>query len=223
MFCHNCGTKLDKKTAFCHNCGVKQEKGEAEYVKPQNLIGFSERYWDPSIIEAAKKHKRTSVGCMWSLVIIPVVGFILAGILIKEFDVKEAIIIGVSISVVMLIINLFGFARSKKPIWEGQVIDKSKKERQRHRNSGDDIETYTEYTTVIRTASGKKKTITERDSQRHMYDYLKMGDRVRYYPVFDTFEKYDKSKDKIIYCNVCSMMNPISNEKCKRCNNLLFK
>ena len=55
MFCHNCGTKLDKKTAFCHNCGVKQEKGEAEYVKPQNLIGFSERYWDPSIIEAAKK------------------------------------------------------------------------------------------------------------------------------------------------------------------------
>lgn len=37
------------------------------------------------------------------------------------------------------------------------------------------------------------------------------------------YEKYDKSKDRIIYCNVCSMMNPIQNDRCKRCNNLLFK
>lgn len=56
-----------------------------------------------------------------------------------------------------------------------------------------------------------------------MYDYLSVGDRVRYHPAFETYEKYDKSKDKIIYCNVCRMMNPVANDRCKRCDNLLFK
>jgi uncharacterized paraquat-inducible protein A len=56
-----------------------------------------------------------------------------------------------------------------------------------------------------------------------MFDYLSVGDRVRYHPTFGTYEKYDKSKDRIIYCNICRMMNPIKNDRCKRCNNLLFK
>jgi hypothetical protein len=41
--------------------------------------------------------------------------------------------------------------------------------------------------------------------------------------MFGTYEKYDKSKDRIIYRNVCTTMNPIQNDRCKRCNNLLFK
>ena len=56
-----------------------------------------------------------------------------------------------------------------------------------------------------------------------MYDYFKVGDRVRYHPAFATYEKFDKSRDSIIYCNVCSMMNPVSNDRCERCANLLFK
>jgi hypothetical protein len=110
----------------------------------------------------------------------------------------------------------------KHPVWEGVVTQRFHKER-RHNKNDDTMSTYTEYTTVIRTDAGKKKRIIERDSQRHMYDYLAVGDRVRYHPAFSSYEKYDKSKDKIIYCNVCYMMNPISNDRCKRCNNLLFK
>jgi len=85
------------------------------------------------------------------------------------------------------------------------------------------LTTYTESITVIKTDAGKEKRIIERDSRRDMYDYLATGDRVRYHPAFDTYEKYDKFKDRIIYCNVCRMMNPISNHRCKRCENLLFK
>ena len=76
---------------------------------------------------------------------------------------------------------------------------------------------------VIKTEAGKIKRIVERDIRREMYDYLAVGDRVRYYPAFDSFEKYDKSQDSIIYCNVFRMMNSIERERCKRCNNLLFR
>lgn len=107
---------------------------------------------------------------------------------------------------------------------ENFVANKFSKERREHKNSDDGTyRTYTEYTTVIRIDTGKEKKLIERDSQRDMYDYLAVGDRVRYHPMFGTYEKYDKSRDRIIYCNVCSMMNPIKNDRCKRCNNLLFK
>lgn len=75
---------------------------------------------------------------------------------------------------------------------------------------------------MIQTTTGRKHRIA-RDSHREMYDYFKVGDRVRYHPAFATYEKFDKSRDSIIYCNVCSMMNPISNDRCERCANLLFK
>ena len=101
----------------------------------------------------------------------------------------------------------------------GIVVNQYSKE---NYNDPDTTETYTEYTTIINTNAGKKKTIVEKDSGRHMYDYLSVGDRVRFHPRFGTYEKYDKFKDRI-YCNVCSMMNPIQNDRCKRCNNLLFK
>ena len=109
-------------------------------------------------------------------------------------------------------------------MWEGVVVNKYSKERSENRGGEDDNwVTYTEYTTVINTDMGKKKTIVERDSRRKMYDYLSVGDRVRFHPRFGTYEKYDKSKDSIIYCNVCTVMNPIQNDRCERCKNLLFK
>ncbi len=131
---------------------------------------------------------------------------------------------GVGLAFVILIVGLFFLRGTKKPMWEGRVVDKSKKERRERRGKDDNYyRTYMEYKTFIKTDSGKKKTIVERDSGRHMYDYLEVGDRVRYHPSFGTYEKFDKSKDRIIYCNVCSMMNPIQNDRCKRCDNLLFK
>lgn len=223
MFCENCGTELDKEAAFCHNCGKRLENNSPKNDIPQNLIGFSDMYRDPSILEAARKNKKSSIGCMWILVIVPLAGFFLAGLLVDELEMNEALIIGGGISFVMLLINLIGFARSKRPMWEGQVVDKSVKKKQKNSNSDNEYETYTAYTTIIRTSSGKDKKITEIDSQRDMFDYLNVGDRVRYHPAFDTFEKYDKSNDKIIYCNVCKMMNPIKNVKCKKCDNYLFK
>jgi hypothetical protein len=141
-----------------------------------------------------------------------------------DFPFGESLVIGVGIALVMLVVNLLALRKTKQPMWEGVVVNKYSKEKSEHRGGEDNnYRTYTEYTTIINTDAGKKKTIVEKDSGRHMYDYLSVGDRVRFHPRFGTYEKYDKSKDRIIYCSVCTMMNSIQNDRCKRCNNLLFK
>src|SRR5690554_388438 len=199
---------------FCHNCGNKLPKGEA------GLVGFSDRCNSPEILATAQKNRKSSIGCMWILVFVPLIGFPIAGLLMDDFPFGESVVIGIGIAFLMLIVNLFALRRAKQPIWEGVVVNKYSKEKYEHR---DKLETYTEYTTVINSDADKKKTIVENGSGRHIYDYLSVGDKVRFHPKFGTYEKYDKSKDRIIYCNVCSMMNPIQNDRCKRCNNLLFK
>ncbi|MGI6128998.1 MAG: double zinc ribbon domain-containing protein [bacterium] len=237
--CGSCGADLPAQVAFCPNCGapVGEAAKGATNVPAQTaatssqsdiilqnqaaLVGWSEKSHDPEILEAARKNKKSAAGCMWIFTLLFPIGFLLAGLFIDEMPLGEGLIIGAVLGVLMLIINLMRIKDLKNPVWEGVVTKKFKKERRRHRD--DNVDTYTEYTTVIRTDAGKKKQIVEKDSQRQMYDYLAVGDRVRYHPAFGTYEKHDKSKDRIIYCNVCSMMNPIENDRCKRCNNLLFK
>lgn len=169
------------------------------------------------------ENKKSAVGCAWFFMLLFPIGFLLAGLFIDEMPLGEAIIIGTVLGLLMLVINLMRIRDMKRPVWEGVVTQKYQKERREHNRNDDNMTTYTEFTTVIKIDAGKKKKIIERDSRRHMYDYLSAGDRVRYYPTFGTYEKYDKSKDRIIYCNVCSMMNPNVNDRCKRCNNFLFK
>jgi len=231
--CTACGMELPDGAEFCVGCGKAVSQVAPEIVTPTQgtssqasqggtgLVGFSHRCNSSEILAAAEKNKKTSIGCMWILVLVPLIGFPVAGLLMDDFPFGEALVIGVGIALIMLVVNLLALRRTKKPMWEGVVINKYSKEKYEHKD--DASKTYTEYKTIINTDAGKKKTIVEKDSGRHMYDYLSVGDRVRFHPKFGTYEKYDKSKDRIIYCNVCSMMNPIQNDRCKRCNNLLFK
>ncbi|NLK37500.1 MAG: zinc ribbon domain-containing protein [Epulopiscium sp.] len=234
--CTACGAKLLDDAEFCINCGTAVNSAVAEPMRssreatsvPQQggtgLVGFSDRYNSPEILAAAQMNKKYSIGCMWILVFVPLIGFPVAGLLMDDFPFGESLVIGVGLALIMFVVNLLALRRTKKPMWEGVVVNKYSKEKSENIGGDDDNwGTYTEYTTVITTDAGKKKTIVEVDSRRHMYDYLSVGDRVRYHPMFGTYEKYDKFKDRIIYCNVCNTMNPIQNDRCKRCNNLLFK
>jgi hypothetical protein len=246
--CTSCGMELSEGTAFCISCGKAAGQAvpgsaatgqapayassqAAAYAPPQGtayapsqgsagLVGFSDRCFSPEIITAAQTNRRIGVKFMIALAVLPLIGFPIAGLLVDELPLGEAVIIGVVLSFIMLVINLLKLRGSKQPMWEGVVVNKYSKIEYKHR---DQSESYTVYTTVIHTDGGKKKTINERESRRYIYDYLSVGDRVRFHPRFGTYEKYDKSKDRIIYCNVCTTMNPIQNDRCKRCNNLLFK
>lgn len=186
------------------------------------LIGWSLRCDEPEILEAARKRKRFTINCLWLFAILFPLGFLILNFFVKELPLFDAIVIGTGVGLVITLINLWFLKDMKRPPWQGVVVDKSKKERRQNKND-ESMATYTEYTTVVRTDAGKKKRIIEKDSRNFMYSYLKVGDRVKFHPAFSAYEKYDKSKDRIIYCAVCSTMNPIKNERCKRCNNYLFK
>ena len=104
------------------------------------------------------------------------------------------------------------------------VVNKYSKEKSEHRGGeDDDLRTCTEYITVINTDAVKEKNIVKYDSRWHMYDYISIGNRAHYHTRFGTYGKYDRSKDRVIYFNVCSTMNPIQNNRYKWCNNPLFK
>lgn len=233
--CPSCGEKLPESAAFCISCGKpvnmaapeQREQSQASSFTPQQvdtgLIGFSDRCNHPEIQAVAQKNKKFSIGCMWILFFVPLIGFPVAGLLVEDLPFGEAAVIGIVLALIILIANLIALQQTRKPIWEGVVVNKYSKVKSERKGDDDSWRTYTEYTTIITTDAGKKKTIVERDSRRIMYDYLSVGDRVRYHPKLSTYEKYDKSKDRIIYCNVCTKMNPIQNDRCKWCNNLLFK
>ena len=191
--------------------------------KKSGLVGWSVHSGAPEILEAAEKNRKSTMGCAWVLLIVFPLGFLLAGLFMDEMPLNEALVIGAILGITMFVINLVRIKDLKKPMWEGVVTAKFHKERREHKRGDDSFRHYTEFTVVIKTEMGKTKRIVERDSRREMYDYLAVGDRVRYYPAFDSYEKYDKSNDDVIYCNVCRMMNSIESNRCKRCNNLLFK
>ncbi len=186
------------------------------------LVGWSPVADSPEILETIRKSKKSSLGWALALTLLFPVGFLIAGVVSDEVPLKEALIIGCGLGLCILTINLWRFAGMKRRGWDGAVVKKMEKRRYKRDDDGSS-QSYTEYIVLIRTDGGKKKRIVERKRDREMYDYLDIGDRVRYHPALETYEKYDKSKDEAIYCNVCRQRNPISNDRCELCNNLLFK
>jgi len=187
------------------------------------LVGWSTIPDSPEILETIEKNKKSSVKWTWVMALLFPAGFLLAGLLSDEMPLNESLIIGASLGLLMLAIGLWRMRDTKRPVWEGVVTEKLEKKRYKTDRDDGTTESYLEYIVLIRTADGKKRRIVERQRDLSMYGYLAVGDRVRYHPALETYEKYDKSKDKVIYCNVCRARNSIENDRCDRCKNLLFK
>ncbi|MDP3359581.1 MAG: hypothetical protein Q8S41_09560 [Lutibacter sp.] len=56
-----------------------------------------------------------------------------------------------------------------------------------------------------------------------LFDYYKIGEKVRYHGKLKTFEKFDKSGDTIIFCNACAFIHDISEHICRNCGCPLLK
>lgn len=247
MHCTNCGCELKEGAAVCPDCGeaVVSSTVPAETTTEENdqslvaantepaeitaeptcdtdenpLTGWSDKLDAPEIKKAAAKQKKSAqvFGIIFGI-LFPV-GFIVAGLLIKSIPMKLALIVGFGLGLFMVALAFFRMLSLNKPIWEGTVADKTAVEHYDKKNSE---KATTVYTVVFHGIGGGKKKLKIKDNSE-FYDYFKVGDKVRYYPVFGTFEKRDKSHDSIIFCNVCSTKNPIENKKCSRCKSPLFK
>jgi ribosomal protein L40E len=125
--CKACGAELPDGAEFCIGCGKAVNRATPEPMKasqaaasapPQGgagLVGFSDRCNSPEILAAAQKNKKSSIGCMWILVFVPLIGFPVAGLLMDDFPFGESLVIGVGIALVMLVINLLALRRPSSP------------------------------------------------------------------------------------------------------------
>ncbi|WP_050741817.1 hypothetical protein [Acetobacterium bakii] len=197
---------------------INEKEVNASQSETNGLVGWSTRYEDPEIIAAAKEKYKSGISYLWALVVIFPFGFLLAGLFFETMLLAAGLIIGAVLGLLMVGLNWFYIKNKRKQIWEGVITEKYQQEKPDDDSDQDDMD----YVLVVEKTNGKKHHMIYHN-RREMYDYFQIGDRLRYHVGLSTYEKYDKSKDHIIYCNVCSTENPISNDRCDHCNNLLFK
>lgn len=237
MICPNCGADFAKSVKFCTACGSPLPQNQENQTEEpaatagksegkQNLIGFSERINDPAFASYQRQGTAWSFIFAGILAVIAVVGFYIYGETSSEMDNPQALYIGLGIAgMFMTIAILATLSRLTTKQWDGVVIDK-KKEKKTRRNKNSDggyyLERYTLYTIVFKTDQGKIINKFMEDDNA-IFNYFQIGDRVRHHKGLGTLEKYDKSKDSIIFCNACSTLNDINDDKCYRCSCPLLK
>lgn len=247
MYCRNCGNQLPDSSKFCGGCGeAVVEKGNTEYTevkeKAQNRkitqeranevsygrAGFSTRISDPEFTKYLKSTNKWSALFSIILAMAAIIGFYIYGEISSEMDNPEALCIGLGIGGMFILIALFQiFGRKRSKTWDGTVIDKTIKNKRRRQNTGSDANDYywidyIEYKVIIKSDSGKKYDITAEDDTT-LYNYYEIGDRVRHHGGLNSYEKYDKSKDSIIFCAACGSLNNIEDDYCFRCQCPLLK
>lgn len=252
MFCTQCGAQNSDQAKFCKTCGgplgqipeVAQSPvttAPMQTATPINEsafsgyqpasgsgggVGFSPRINDPAFAKYQKNNNRWSLIFAVIMAVIAVVGFTIYGQVSDEVGNPGSFFIGLGIGGMFIVIALFQVMgrKTSKP-FDGQVVDKKSQKKKRTRNQGDDdtyTEHYTEYTVVIRDQAGKEhKLRAENDTT--VYDYYQVGDYVRFHAGLNSYEKYDKSRDTIIFCNACASLNDIHDDYCKRCKCPLLK
>lgn len=247
MYCRNCGNQLADTARFCGGCGTPvEEKRKIEYTEDieniqdkksiqerANVIsygsaGFSTKISDPAFAKYLKNTNKWSAIFSIILAMAAIIGFFIYGETSSEMDNPQAMYIGLGIGGMFILIALFQIlGRNRSKTWDGTVIDKTIKNKRRRQNTGSDTNDYywvdyIEYKVIIRSDSGKKHEITAEDDTT-VYNYYEKGDRVRHHGGLNSYEKYDKSKDSIIFCAACGSLNNIEDDNCFRCKCPLLK
>lgn len=227
MFCQQCGTQISDDAVFCTMCGVPLSSVPTNPASFRSTdrggIGFSEKIHDISIQTALKKGRIATVFFAFVLFLAPFV--ILFAISVMEgepMNVAQAVWISGAFIIASL---LYKIVKSAEGMWDGTVVDKYTKVK--HDNKSEGYATCTYYIVEIRKDRGGRKKLEEREHSKSFasyYDYLQIGDRVRYHPQFNCYyEKYDKSRDTYAICPICSTKNAISRDRCSRCHVVVIK
>lgn len=189
------------------------------------LIGFSSKINDPAFSKYIKNTNRWSAIFSVIIAVAAIIGFYIYGETSSEMENPQALYIGFGIGGMFLLIALFTIiGRKKSTTWDGTVVDKKIEKKRRSQSSGDNHywENYTLFTVFLRSDNGKKHRISV-ENDNTIYNYYQIGDRVRHHKGLNSYEKYDKSRDSIIFCNACASLNNIQDDFCFRCKCPLLK
>lgn len=192
-------------------------------------LGYSRRINDPAFAKYLKNSNRWSAIFSMGLAVAAIIGFTIAGEMgVDDMENPQALFIGLGIGAMFLLIafvQILGRKRSKT--WDGMIADKEIKNKKRWQSTGPEKndgywQDYIEYVVQVKNSNGKIHTITVEDDDT-IYNYYQIGDHVRHHGGLNSFEKYDKRNDYIIFCAACASLNDIHDEVCFRCKCPLLK
>ena len=227
MYCGNCGAPLTEEMKFCRACGTAAGAAPAQPTRENySLIGYSHKINDPAFAKYLKNATRWSAIFSLILALAAVIGFAIAGESGGEMENPQSLYIGLGIGGMFILIALFQIlGRKRSKTWDGVVVDKKVEKKRRQERYGNDDhywQNYILYTVLIREQNGKKHEIRTEDDDT-VYNYYRIGDHLRHHAGLNSYEKYDKSKDSIIFCNACATLNDIGDDYCARCKCPLLK
>lgn len=193
------------------------------------MTGFSDRINDPCFAKYLKNSNRWAAIFAVGLAVIAVSGFTIAGALgLDNMENPQALFQGLGVGGMFLLIAMFTIiGRKRNRSWDGAVVDKKITKKRKKRSSNDSSDDYyyadyLEYLVLIRADDGKTHRIVNENDDTQ-YNYYRVGDRVRHHGGLNSYEKYDKSGDSIIFCNACATLCDINDEYCFRCKCPLLK
>ena len=229
IICKNCNAQLDDSERVCRYCGapVVPAADTPFYVPPAPMdpalgaAGYSGLVDSEEVIAALKKNRRVTNIITVVFDLLPIAGFLIYGLVSDKMDVGKAAVYGLIVTAIFILISVISAIRHRlaKP-FEGTVTDK-KVSRQVTHTANDSTRSRTKYTVRIDCDDGKRR---KKEVNLSVYDYLQIGDRVRYLPKFpQPFEKYDKRPDGAVLCMFCSRMNPLNNTACEFCHKPLIR
>jgi hypothetical protein len=209
------GTEAPGKTAPA-SAALPEAGGAAA-----GTTGYSDKIAHPAFARYISNANRWSFLFAVILAAAAVAGFYIYGETSREMANPEALYIGLGIGGMFLAIAAWQIiARQSSKTWDGVVVDKKIGRKKRRRDDEDDWRTT--YTVVIRSDGGETHTLAAEDDDT-LYNYYRIGDRVRHHKGLNSFEKYDKSRNTVIFCNACASLNDIRSDRCFRCQCPLLK
>jgi len=228
MVCSHCGANTPADTKFCPSCGTALAEAivTEEHAANLILVGFSSKINDPSFTKYVQNTNQWSLVFSIILALAAIIGFFIYGETSSDMENPQALFIGLGIGGMFLFIagaQIMG--RKWGKTWDGTVVDKQVNQKRRKQNTSHDDYywvDYLEYVVVIMDGMGKKHEI-KIDDDDHIYNYYRIGDKVRHHGMLNSYEKYDKSRDSIIFCNACASLNDIQEDHCLRCHCPLLK
>lgn len=186
-------------------------------------MAYSRKIDDPAFDRFRRNSQNYSFLFSVGLAFLAIAGFYIYGESGSDMENPEALRIGATIGGMFMLIGIFS-ARSKKvrPSWDGVISDKKIKEVKKDIGDGRNDALRLVYTVFIKGDYGKTAEIRSEDDDT-VYNYYNKGDKVRYHGALNSYEKYDKSGDNIIFCNACAFLHDIGEDVCLNCGCPLLK
>ncbi len=177
-------------------------------------MSYSQKISDPRFDQYLKNTRDYRYQFGFILTIVAVVGFYIYGETSSDMDNPEALHIGLGIGGMFFLIGLYAAFSGKKnaPTWDGEVVEKEIVKKNGR----------TYFVVYFEDEKGNRHEISaEKDPT--LYDYYKIGEKVRYHGKLKSYEKFDKSHDDIIFCNACAFMHDMEEHICQNCGCPLLK